>query len=282
MTEWLLQLELFWRAALTGALLAILLASLGLILRLRHEYWAALAYGQLGAAGALGALAIGYPPLLGGLAASLIAASAKHPLEKRLLTTGLFPLLFVFGWSVCQLLTANLPGVERPGAALFEGQLYFTGLEMLLGAALALIVGGVFLWRKGSDLLLAHLYPAHFQAQGRPAWAVRAGFDLLVAAGLVLAVMSLGVMGAFALIFIPPWLACVFSPNWRTAAIAAPILSLLAYLLAFTLALAYDQPFGPMLALVLCAMALCLPVVALVQQNNASGSAAESKKSDQS
>ena len=262
MTEWLLLLELFWRPALTGALLAILLPLLGLTLRLRHEYWAALAYGQLGAAGALGALALGWPPLLGGLAASLAAAGAKHPLEKRLLTTGLFPLLFILGWSVSQLLTANLPGVERPGAALFEGQLYFAGAEMLAGAALALVVGGIFLWRKGGDLLLAHLYPVHFHVQERPAWAVRIGFDLLVAAVLALAVMSLGVMGAFALIFIPPWLVCVFSPSWRIALIAAPTLSFLAYMLAFILALHHDQPFGSMLALVLCVMALCLPVAA--------------------
>jgi len=278
MTEWLLQLELFWRPALTGALLAILLPLLGLILRLRHEYWAALAYGQLGAAGALGALALGVPPLLGGLAASLAAAGAKHPLEKRLLTTGLFPLLFVLGWSVCQLLTANLPGVERTGAALFEGQLYFSGVEMLLGAMLALAVGGFFLWRKGSDLLLAHLYPAHFQAQGRPAWAVRTGFDLLVAAVLALSVMSLGVMGAFALIFISPWLACVFSPSWRAALIAAPVLSFLAYMLAFMLALMYDQPFGSMLALVLCVMALCLPVAAFARRNDPSDFAETGEK----
>jgi zinc transport system permease protein len=264
MTEWLPQLELFWRPALTGALLAILLPLLGLTLRLRHEYWAALAYGQVGAAGALGALVFGYPPLLGGLAASLAAAIAKHPLEKRLLTTGLFPLLFVLGWSVCQLLTANLPGVERPGAALFEGQLYFAGVEMLVGAALALVVGGIFLWRKGADLLLAHLYPAHFHAQGRPLWPVQIGFDLLVAAVLALAVMSLGVMGAFALIFIPPWLVCAFSPSWRVALIAAPILSFLAYALAFAIALTHDQPFGSMLALVLCVTALCLLVSALV------------------
>jgi len=272
MTECLLHLELFWRPALTGALLAILLPLLGLTLRLRHEYWAALAYGQLGAAGALGALALGFPPLLGGLAASLAAAGAKHPLEKRLLTTGLFPLLFVLGWSACQLLTANLASVERIGAALFEGQLYFVGEEMLLGAMLALAAGGVFLWRKGNDLLLAHLYPTHFQAQGRPTWAVRTGFDLLVAAVLALAVMSLGVMGAFALIFIPPWLACVFSPSWRVALIAAPILSILAYTLAFTLTLVYDQPFGSMLALVLCVTALCLPVVAFARRNGTPGS----------
>ncbi|MCL1825408.1 MAG: ABC transporter [Betaproteobacteria bacterium] len=269
MTEWLPQLELFWRPALTGALLAILLPLLGLTLRLRHEYWAALAYGQVGAAGALGALVFGYPPLLGGLAASLAAAIAKHPLEKRLLTTGLFPLLFVLGWSVCQLLTANLPGVERPGAALFEGQLYFAGVEMLVGAALALVVGGIFLWRKGADLLLAHLYPAHFHAQGRPLWPVRIGFDLLVAAVLALAVMSLGVMGAFALIFIPPWLVCAFSPSWRVALIAAPILSFLAYALAFAIALTHDQPFGSMLALVLCVTALCLLVSVLVRGGGA-------------
>jgi zinc transport system permease protein len=268
MTEWLLQLELFWRPALTGALLAILLPLLGLTLRLRHEYWAALAYGQLGAAGALGALALGYPSLLGGLAASLAAAGAKHPLEKRLSAAILFPLLFVLGWSVCQLLTANLPGVERTGAAFFEGQLYFAGVEMLVGSALALVVGGIFLWRKGGDLLLAHLFPVHFHAQGRPAWPVRIGFDLLVAAVLALAVMSLGVMGAFALIFIPPWLACVFSPNWRAAHIAAPVLSFVAYLLAFTLALLHDQPFGPMLALVLCATALFMPVAAFLRRKN--------------
>jgi zinc transport system permease protein len=268
MTDWLLQLELFWRPALTGALLAILLPLLGLTLRLRHEYWSALAYGQLGAAGALGALALGYPPLLGGFAASLAAAGAKHPLEKRLLTAGLFPLLFVLGWSVCQLLTANLPGVERPGAALFEGQLYFAGVEMLFGAILALAVGGLYLWRKGRDLLLAHLHPAHFHTQGRPVWPVRIGFDLLVAAVLALAVMSLGIMGAFALIFIPPWLACAFSPGWRAALITAPILSLLAYALAFTLALLHDQPFGPVLAAMLCAT--CLPVAAHARRGGAS------------
>ncbi|MDR2015371.1 MAG: metal ABC transporter permease [Azoarcus sp.] len=266
MTEWLLQLELFWRPALTGALLAILLPLLGLTLRLRHEYWAALAYGQLGAAGALGAQALGCPPLLGGLAASLAAAATKHPLEKRLMTAGLFPLLFVLGWSACQLLMGNLPGLERHGVALFEGQLYFVEAEMLPCAALALAVGSVFMWRKGGDLLLAHLYPAHFHAQGRPAWPVRIGFDLLVAAALALAVKGLGVMGAFALIFIPPWLVCVFSPGWRVAHIAAPILSFLAYSLAFALALIHDQPFGPVLASVLCVTALCLPVVSFVRR----------------
>jgi len=92
---------------------------------------------------------------------------------------------------------------------------------------------------------------------------MRIGFDLLVAATLALSVKSLGVMGAFALIFIPPQIVCVLSPSWRAAHIAAPILSFLAYTLAFTLALIYDQPFGPMLVLALCMSVVCLPIAAL-------------------
>ncbi|MDR0716095.1 MAG: metal ABC transporter permease [Azoarcus sp.] len=249
MTDFLPQLALFWRPALTGALLALLLPCLGLYLRMRQEYWAALAYGQVGAAGALGALTLGVPPIAGGLAASLVVAGMKHPLEKHLPSTGIFPLLFILGWSASLLLTANLPGVERLGAALFEGQLYFAGVEMLVGAALALAACGIFLWRTGPLLLLVRLHPAHFRAQRLPAWAAGAGFDLLVAASLALAVMSLGVMGAFALIFVPPWLAFAIAPSWRAALAIAPALALFAYTLAFALALIHDQPFGPVLAL---------------------------------
>ncbi|MDR0702725.1 MAG: metal ABC transporter permease [Azoarcus sp.] len=256
MTDFPPQLMLFWRPGLTGAMLALLLPLLGLYLRLRQEYWAALAYGQLGAAGALGALALGAPHIAGGLALGLAVAGAKHRLEKRLPPAGLFPLLFILGWSISLLLAANLPGVERLGAALFEGQLYFAGTDMLCGAALALVVGGLFLWRTGRLLLLASLCPVHFHAQRLPAWRVRAGFDLLAAASLALAVMSLGVMGAFALVFIPPWLAFALAPGWRAALVAAPALALFAYALAFALALIHDQPFGPTLALALGALAL--------------------------
>ncbi|MDR2092190.1 MAG: metal ABC transporter permease [Azoarcus sp.] len=256
MTDFLSQLLLFWRPGLTGALLALLLPLLGLYLRLRQEYWAALAYGQVGAAGALGAMALGLPHIAGGLALGLAVAGAKHRLEKRLPPAGLFPLLFILGWSLSLLLTANLPGVERLGAALFEGQLYFAGVEMLCGAALALIVGTLFLWRTGRLLLLASLCPVHCHAQRLPVWRVGMGFDLLAAASLALAVMSLGVMGAFALVFIPPWLAFALAPGWRAALAVAPVLAFFAYVVAFVLALIHDQPFGPTLVLVLGVLAL--------------------------
>jgi zinc transport system permease protein len=229
---------------------------LGLYLRLRGEYWAALAYGQIGAAGALGAWALGIPFLPGGLAASLIAAGLKHRLERRLPLSGLFPLLFLLGWSASLLFTANLPAIEHLGTALFEGQLYFVSREMLCAALIMLLLGAGYVYRKGQALLLLYLHPALFQARGVPAWPVRIGFDLIVAAALALAVMSLGVMGAFALVFIPPWLVFALAPGWRVALLAAPVLGFLAYSLAFVLALYSDQPFGPTLTLALSLIAL--------------------------
>ncbi|GHT84717.1 hypothetical protein FACS1894116_12060 [Betaproteobacteria bacterium] len=270
LSEWAMQLALFWRPALTGALLAATLALLGLYLRLRREYWAALAYGQVGAAGALGALALGAPPLVGGITLSLAIAGLKHRPEKHLPPAGLFPLLFVLGWGLGLLLTANLPGVERLGQALFEGQLYFAGPQMLAGAALALVATVAFLRWQGRHLLLANLNPEHFRALKLSVWPVRSGFDILTAAVLALAVMSLGVMGAFALVFIPAWLIFAFAPGWRAALIIAPLAALLAYVLAFALALVYDQPFGPVLVLMLGALAGIAPVLAKLTSNQKS------------
>jgi zinc transport system permease protein len=256
MPDWNLQFELFWRPCLTGALLALLLPLLGLYIRLRREYWAALAYGQIGAAGALGALALGMAAIPGALAASLGVALMKDGLDRRLPAAGLYPLLFLAGWGASLLLAANSPAIERLGEALFEGQLYFASRELLYWALGALLLGAAGVWRYGRILLFAHLHPLHCAARGVPAWPGRA-FDLIVAASLALAVMCLGVMGTFALVFIPPWLVFARAPSWRAARVAAPLLALLAYGAAFALALSYDQPFGPVLVLVLCLAASC-------------------------
>ena len=105
-------------------------------------------------------------------------------------------------------------------------------------------------------LLLCHLYPDFFRAQGRKSWPVQPGFNLLAALSLALATMNLGVMGAFALVFVPPWLAFRRARNWRGGLLLATGFSVVAYGLAFFAALHLDQPFGPVLALVVMGLAL--------------------------
>ena len=100
-------------------------------------------------------------------------------------------------------------------------------------------------------LVHARFFPRHEQANRLPAWHWRLGFDLLVALGMAVGTGTLGLMGAFALVFVPPWIAFRLARSWRWTLILAVGLGVAAYLLAFGLALGLDQPFGPVLVAVL-------------------------------
>ena len=243
--------ELFLVPFFTGLVLAVLLPVLGCYLRLRDEWLAALAYAHLAAGGALLALIAGLPPAAGGIGVAALAGAGKRLFAARLSGGASYALLLLAGWAVAVLVAANHPLAERLGHALFDGQLYFADPGMLqlvaAGTALALLA----LRRLSRHLLLAHIYPDFFRIRGLPAWPIQVGFDVLAALSLALATMSLGVMGAFALVFIPPWLAFRRAASWRTGIFWSLAIGIGAYLSAFALALFLDQPFGPMLALFL-------------------------------
>lgn len=251
-----MQTELFLIPFLTGLGLALLLPVLGCYLRLRDEWLAALAYSHVSAAGALLALVGGLPPAAGGIAAAALAGAGKRLFAARLSGGAAYAMLLLGGWSVAILLAANQPQAERLGHALFDGQLYFSTAFQLAVVALSVPVAFLLLRLLSRDLLLAHTYPDFFRIRGLRAWPTQIGFDLLAALALALATMSLGVMGAFALVFIPPWLAFRRARDWRSGLLVSLFIGLVAYLAAFAVALWLDQPFGPILAMMLVALGL--------------------------
>lgn len=248
--------DLFLIPFLTGLGLAFLLPLLGCYLRLRDEWLAALAYSNVSAAGALLALVAGLPPVAGGIAAAALAGAGKRLFAARLSGGAAYALLLLAGWSVAVLLAANQPQAERLGHALFDGQLYFSGSGQLWLVALGVPVALGVLWMLSRHLLLAHTYPDFFRIRGLRVWPTQIGFDLLAALALALATMSLGVMGAFALVFIPPWLAFRRAKSWRSGLLLSLLFDLVAYVAAFCAALWLDQPFGPILAMMLVALGL--------------------------
>jgi zinc transport system permease protein len=250
--------ELFLIPFLTGLAFAVLLPVLGCYLRLRDEWLAALAYSHVAAAGALLALVAGMAPVLGGLASAALAGAARRLFARRLSGGAGDALLLLGGWAIAILLAANAPMAERLGHALFDGQLYFAGSAQLWPVAIGAIVAMFALRALSSRLLLARVYPDLFRLRGLSAWPIQVGFDLMAALGLALATMSLGVMGAFALVFIPPWLAFRRAANWRSGLGWALGIGVLAYTAAFALALGLDQPFGPVLALLLVLVGLLI------------------------
>lgn len=243
--------DLFVLPFLTGLAFAVLLPVLGCYLRLRDEWLAALAYAHVAAAGALLALVAGVPPMAGGLGAAAVVGAGKQLLARRLNAGAGYAMLLLAGWAVSVLLAANQPMAERLGHALFDGQLYFADQQQLAAAGSGLLLALLALSRLSPRLLLAKVYPDLFRLRRLPGGLIHGTFDLLAALGLALGTMSLGIMGAFALVFVPPWLAFRRASDWRSGLRWAVLCGLVAYVLAFVLALTLDQPFGPVLALVL-------------------------------
>ena len=70
--------------------------------------------------------------------------------------------------------------------------------------------------------------------------------------------MVMGVMGGFALVFVPTWIAFRCARSWRRRLVLAALIGLGGYVAAFLLALGLDQPFGPALALLLILVGLVI------------------------
>ena len=253
-----LSLSTFLIPFLTGFCFAIVLPLLGAYLRLRDEWLAALAYSHLAAAGALLALVIGVPPMAGGVFAAGLVAWLKRFVATKLGGGASYAMLLLGGWAISVLLAANHPLAERLGHALFDGQLYFSSGELLAWVVVSSLVCSYLLKRLSRHLLLAHIYPDFFRARTKSIWSTQVGFDLLTALTLALATMSMGVMGAFSLVFIPPWLAFRRAADWRKGLWLTVAIGVFAYIAAFLLALGLDQPFGPVLALVLITIGLLI------------------------
>jgi len=233
---------------LTGLLAALLLAWCGLIKRLREEGLAALSYAQAGGLGLVAAPLLGLSALPGALLGALAAATVKPWLARS--ADGLI-LLLLGTWGLSLLLVANLPSGENLGRLLVDGQLYFTRREHAVGLGLTLLAALVLLPRLTRRIQRERLFPTR-----RAGLLSRLALELLVAASLALAAASLGVMAAFALAFLPARAAFQVAAHWSSALLIALGIGLGAHLLAFVLALRFDQPYGPVITLLLLAAAL--------------------------
>lgn len=244
---------LFRMPFFTGLLLAPLAALLGVYLRLRTEWLAALAYTQLAAAGGMLAVVLHAPVLAGALAAAIVTAVAKGLSGRS--GNDHFALAFLLAWGLTLLLAGFTQHGHHVGATLLDGQLYFTGrTHLTAGLLLALSIVLLLPWLH-RPLMLRRLYPDHFALNQQRGWHHGLLFDLMAVVTLAVCATAFGVMASFALVFVPAWLAWHLATGWRQVLSIAMLLALTAYLAAFALALILDQPFGPVLVVLLALMA---------------------------
>lgn len=231
----------------TGFAYALCLPVLGMYLLLHDEWIAALALAQVSAFGALAAVALHAPVMMGAAAATLAATLAKARLGRGGATG--YVLLLLFGWSGALLLVANLPLADPLGRALLDGQLYFANAAHLAAGvgAVALTYGA--LVKLSRPLLLERLLPGFSVAKRKRARRLGFAFDLLAAGVIAFATASVGVMATFALLYAPSVMAYRLAPDWKTSLFGALATGAALYAAGFALAVALDQPFGPVLVL---------------------------------
>ena len=237
---------LFLLPFLAGLAAATALPLVGIMLRVRDEWLAALSLTQWAAAGVLLANTLAQPAWCGALLGGGLAAAAKSVAGARGNTW--HAAAWLTGWAIFALIAANAAG---GGWALIDGQIYFAGtpeLFLLLVLAVVTVISTPWL---GTRLLRDRLFPALETANGRRRWPWRLLFEALAAGTLAMAAASLGLMATLALAVLPAWLAFAVAPSLRAASALALALSIGGFIAAFWVALRWDQPFGPVLVLAL-------------------------------
>ncbi len=238
---------------LSGLLIAAVLSAVGVLLRLRDEWLAALGFAHLAGASALIGLAIHLPAVLGATFGAALGALIKT--LGRFRGNSVYALMILAGWSISLLVAANTALGSAIGHAMVEGQLYFAGVPHLTAAILLAVATLAGLYWLMPIIIRDRLFPGHDAANRLPAWRWHLVFDLLTATSMAVATATLGLMAAFALVFIPPWLAFRLAKSWKQALMISLIFGTATYIGAFLLALRLDQPFAPVLAALLLVIA---------------------------
>jgi zinc transport system permease protein len=244
---------LFTVPFISGLLVAAVLSAIGVLLRLRNEWLSALGFAHLASASALIGLALHVPAVLGATFGAAIGAVIKT--IGRFRGNTVYALMILAGWSTTLLVAANTALGSVIGHAMVEGQLYFAGFSHLTAAVMLAISTMAGLYWLMPIVIRNRFFPGHDAANRLPAWRWHLAFDLLAALSMAVATATVGLMAAFALVFIPPWLAFRSARNWKQALVISVSFGTAGYIAAFLLALWLDQPFGPVLVALLLVVA---------------------------
>ena len=250
--------SLFTVPFLSGLLVAGALSAVGVLLRLRNEWLAALGFAHLAGASALLGLAIHVPAVLGATFGAAVGAVIKA--IGRFRGNSVYALMILGGWSITLLVAANTALGSVIGHAMVEGQLYFAGMGHFMAAAMLAVTTVAGLYWLMPIVIRNRFFPGHDAANRLPAWRWQLPFDLLTALGMAVATATVGLMAAFALVFIPPWLAFRSAKNWKQVLVVSVGFGMAGYIAAFLLALGLDQPFGPVLVALLLVIAGVIPM----------------------
>jgi len=253
MSDWPLFDPIFRMPFMTGLFLSVSLSLVGAWLRMRNEWLAALGLSHIAAAGGIAAAALHVPPLAGAFAAAGLSSLFRVAMPR--VGNSHYGMMILIGWAGTLIIGSYMDHGFVVAETLMRGQLYFTYLPHFVSAFVllsAMLACASWLSKK---LLTARFFPDFHKANREPTWTYLAAFHLLVTAATVLGTISMGAFPAFAMLFLPSWIAFVLVDGWNRSLWISVLIGLVAYISAFIMAMVLDLPFGPVLTGVLVLLA---------------------------
>jgi zinc/manganese transport system permease protein len=236
-----------------GLVLAVVLSLIGAYLRLRDEWLATFALAHVAAAGGVLSIPLGLPLVVTAAMAAGLVALVLNLLPR--VNNNHYAWTILLGWSAALIFAANTHQGTVVAESLLRGQLYFSHAGHLWAAiALLLLLLASLPWLS-KRLMTGRFFPDFFSANWLPAWRHRLLFGVLVVFAAVLGTVAMGAVPAFAMFFVPAWVAFVICRGWKKAVLVTVVLGVMAYLAGFILAMQFDQPFGPTLVVALAILA---------------------------
>lgn len=116
----------------TGMLVAFSLCEIGVYLRLRDEWMAALGVAHVSAAATLVATGLGAASGVGASVGACLAVALKRISPRA--GNSAYVMLYLSGWALLMLVAANTTLGHALGRALLDGQIYFTGVVELIAS----------------------------------------------------------------------------------------------------------------------------------------------------
>ena len=207
-------------------------------------------------AGALVALWLGVPPLAGGLAASLGAASAVGPLAEKpgfSLDTAM-GVIFAVVMSLAMLALGLMPGARTEGLSLIWGSLLtVTGLDLRLMSGTALLLFGfIFLFFKEIEAIMGQRHAA--AAAGIPVRGIYYACLMLMGLVVAFALKAIGGLLIYALIVTPAATALQLTYRLSRMFMLAGLFGAVACVCGLWLSFQWAVPPGAVIVLVSCAM----------------------------
>lgn len=240
------------RALIAGAILGVLLASLGVIATLRKMAFFGEGVAHASLAGIAIAIFAGLAPLPIAIAWAVLIGILIFGLERstKLPSDTLIGILFTASMAIGVIIMSYTAGYQPELISfLFGSILTITSLDLLvIGIVSVIILTWFFLSLR--ELTYLSLSEENATVSGIPVVRQTLLFYIALAVATVLGVKILGIILVSALIVLPPAVSRIGSTSFRSYFVSSIIISEFTIIVGLTLSYIYDLPSGAVIVLV--------------------------------